>query len=77
MPQFLANTTSDGSETLTVNELAEMVGTTPKSIYKRAQNGTLPFAVLRLGRSIRFSRRAVEAWLEGEQSQADSEHAND
>ena len=75
MPQFLPNTTSEGSETMTVNELADLVGTTPKSIYKRAQNGTLPFAVLRLGRSIRFSRRAVEAWLEGEQSQADAKRA--
>lgn len=75
MQRLPLTTKSERAEALTVNELAEMLGETPKSIYKRAQNGTLPFPVLRLGRSIRFSRRAVEAWLEGEQSQAVAKRA--
>ena len=75
MQRLTPSTKSGRAEALTVNELAEMLGETPKSIYKRAQNGTLPFPVLRLGRSIRFSRRAVEAWLEGEQSKSDTKRA--
>ena len=40
---------------LTVGQVAEMFGMTPKAIYHRAERGQLP-GVFRVGRSLRFRR---------------------
>ena len=40
---------------LTVRQVAEMLGMSPKAIYHRAERGQLP-GVFRVGRSLRFRR---------------------
>lgn len=40
---------------LTVPQVAEMLGMTPKAVYHRAERGQLP-GVFRVGRSLRFRR---------------------
>lgn len=40
---------------LTVPQVAELLGMTPKAIYHRAERGQLP-GVLHVGRSLRFRR---------------------
>ena len=51
-------------ETLTVNEVAELLGCGRNLVYEMAKTGRLP-GVLRLGRRIVVSRRAIEKLLEG------------
>ena len=48
-----------------VEELADLVGVSPKSIYAAIKAGEIP-GVLRIGRSLRLSRHKVEQWLAGE-----------
>lgn len=50
-------------ELVTANELAGLLGVSPARIYELAREGVLP--VVRLGRTIRFSRRAVEMFIQG------------
>jgi excisionase family DNA binding protein len=40
---------------LTVNQVAVLLGMTPKAVYHRAERGQLP-GVFRVGRSLRFRR---------------------
>jgi excisionase family DNA binding protein len=46
---------------LTAEHAATMLGISSKSIYRLAQQGRLPYA--RVGRSLRFPRKALDAWL--------------
>jgi len=48
--------------TLTVDELAAMLGVERKSLYSCVKRGKIPH--IRIGRSIRFSRKRIERWLE-------------
>jgi len=50
---------------LTVDEVAEMLRVGRWMVYDYVRRGILPAGVaIHLGRSIRFSRKALEAWLE-------------
>lgn len=49
---------------LTVNELAEYMGTTPKSIYTLKCKGKIPKAcVIKRGKSLRFDIIEVDKWI--------------
>lgn len=48
-------------ELLTADELAAKLKTTRGAIYQRVEANTIPF--IRIGRSLRFSPSAIEAWL--------------
>ncbi|MDA1271892.1 MAG: helix-turn-helix domain-containing protein [Chloroflexi bacterium] len=49
--------------TLTIPEVAELLGICRASAYQIAKEGTLP-GVIRLGRRIVVSRKAIEEFLE-------------
>jgi len=51
-------------ETLSVAQLATLLGLSDKHVYRLAKNNRLPFPVKRIGGRVLFSRRAVMAWLE-------------
>jgi excisionase family DNA binding protein len=61
---------SDDRFTLSVAEVAEIFRVSEASIYVQVHNSTFPVRALRLGRTIRFSRKAVERFLEGEEVSA-------
>lgn len=42
-------------------EIARLLAVKPNWVYDRVRDGSLPF--LRIGRSIRFTRAMIEAWL--------------
>ena len=49
---------------LTVNELAEYMGTTPKSIYTLKCKGKIPKAcIIKRGKSLRFDIIEVDKWI--------------
>ena len=49
---------------LTVKELAVYIGTTVGSIYTLTHMGKIPReCVVKLGRSLRFEREAIDAWI--------------
>jgi excisionase family DNA binding protein len=48
---------------LTAKEVASELGLTPFRVYELARLGLLPS--IRLGRSVRFPREALENWLAG------------
>lgn len=50
-------------EVLQVNEVAELLGVHPRTVYDKANAGEIPHR--RLGRRLLFSRRAILAWVEG------------
>ncbi len=56
-------------EVMKVSEVAELLRVDRKTIYSMVQRGRLPGA-RRLGRSLRFSRSALLAWL----ADAESSH---
>lgn len=51
------------TEYLNVRSLARMLDVAEQSVYKWAKDGTIPS--VKVGRSLRFSRQAIEKWLEG------------
>lgn len=49
---------------LTVNELAEYMGTTPKSIYTQKCKGKIPSdCIVKHGKSLRFDIVAIDKWI--------------
>lgn len=48
---------------LTVGEVAEMLRVTKETVYRWTQRRKIP--CIRLGRQIRFDRRALDQWLRG------------
>jgi len=60
------NPTYPEPDVLTVQELAERLGMGLTTAYQMARANTLPVPALRIGREYRFSRRALERWLDGE-----------
>lgn len=50
-------------EILRVEEVAELLGVHPRTVYDYANAGEIPHR--RLGRRLLFSRRAILAWVEG------------
>ena len=58
---------------LTVNELAEYMGTTPKSIYTLKCKGKIPKAcVIKRGKSLRFDIIEVDKWIIGLNGEANA-----
>ena len=53
---------SNDPEFFTVNELAEMLKVTPKTIYRMTERGSL--TCHKIGKSKRYSRADVDAFLE-------------
>lgn len=53
--------------TLTVNEVAEMLGVSTATIYTMARKNEIPFFKAR-GRVL-FNREVIEAWTKGEVQQ--------
>jgi len=51
---------------LTLDDLIAITGWGKTKTYEDAKAGALPFPVLRNGRRYYFSRRAYEAWRDGE-----------
>lgn len=54
---------SDEPDILTVAEVAKLLRMHEKTVYDRAGSGVIPCK--RIGRSLRFSRRLIMAWMEG------------
>ena len=52
------------AEVMSARELAELLGLTEGTVYKKVRRGEIPAA--RIGRSIRFPRRLIEGWLQTE-----------
>ena len=52
---------AEKKELLTIKEVAEMLGMKPTTIYVWAQSGKLP--AIKMGRTWRFRRSSIEAWL--------------
>ena len=50
--------------TMTADEVAEWLGLSVETIYRKARSGELP--ALRIGRRWRFLRGALEQWARGE-----------
>ncbi len=59
------------SGTLTLAELAAELRIGMTKAHEMARAGTLPIPTLKVGREYRFSRRALERWLDSEASQHD------
>ena len=57
--------TNDGTLLLTVKETAALLSISKNSVYALISDGTLPS--VRLGRSVRVPRFALEGWI-GEQA---------
>ena len=51
----------ENDELLTVAEVARWLRITPRTVYRFVRNAQLPH--VRVGRGLRFTRAAVEAWL--------------
>jgi excisionase family DNA binding protein len=64
-------TANPSRETLTLAQLAETLDISMTTAYEMARAGTLPIPTLRLGRQFRFSRRALERWLDSDAGQHD------
>ncbi len=47
---------------LTVHDLAKLTGWELQVVYRKGAEGTLPGRV-KMGRSVRFQRSVIEAWL--------------
>lgn len=58
----MANPTIESSVLLTVADLAVMLNTSTRSIYRLKSEGRLP-AALRLGQQPRWTRTAIEDWI--------------
>ena len=54
---------------LTVQDLAVLLATSSSSVYSRVARGQIPGA-FRIGRSLRFDRRAIAQWLSANKASA-------
>ena len=59
-----ARKVDDAEAVLTVDELAELLRVNRKTVYEAYRRGEIPGG-RRIGRSIRFARSIVVAWLRG------------
>ena len=59
------NASSTNTLTLTIPEVAELLGISRGLAYELAKRDELPVPVIKLGRRMVLSRRAVEALLSG------------
>ena len=56
------NNSKPNSRTYTVDEIADMLGISRSSAYKLVKQDD--FSVVRIGNSIRVSKRSFDAWLD-------------
>lgn len=56
------NNTKPNSRTYTVDEIADMLGISRSSAYKLVKQDD--FSVVRIGNSIRVSKKSFDAWLD-------------
>ncbi len=47
-----------------VDTVAEMLAISPRSVYRMSDAGRMP-RPLRLGRAVRWDRRAITEWIDG------------
>jgi len=52
----------EGSKLMTVQDVAEQLQCSPRTIYRLADTGRMPPPV-RLGSLVRWSRHAIDAWV--------------
>jgi prophage regulatory protein len=52
----------DARPLLTVDDLARLLGISPKAVYHRRHRQALPPAIV-LGRSLRWKTQAIESWI--------------
>jgi excisionase family DNA binding protein len=57
---------------LTINDLARLLGLSPKAIYNRRHRGELPRAIV-LGHSLRWRPEDVEQWI-AQQTEPEPDH---
>ncbi len=57
---------------VTVRDVAEMLSTTPRTVYRMIDSGELPGA--KFGRSIRVPLDRLERWLEQKEQEATKEN---
>ncbi len=71
----MAHSTVQTPVLLTVSDLAEMLNTSPRSVYRLKSEGKLP-SPLRLGQQPRWRRVEIEGWIAaGMPSRSDWEKA--
>ncbi len=61
LPMVSAMLAQEEREILTAEEAATFLRLNPKSVYEAVKRGEIP-GVRRIGRSLRFSRRALVEW---------------
>ncbi len=66
---------SDTRETLTIAEMAELLGISRTVCYELAARDELPVPVLRVGRQYRFSRRALDELLHSHHNLSPAQNA--
>jgi PTS system nitrogen regulatory IIA component len=58
----------DDNEIMTVEEVAKYLKLKPQTVYKWAQEGTIPAA--KLGKEWRFRRRILDEWIDQQINQS-------
>ena len=66
MPVQPKSASHPDNRTLTLDQTAIWIGTSPRHMRDLARDGKLPFPVLRIGKRLMVSREAVERFLNGE-----------
>ena len=63
------------SELMTVDELAEYLGVTRDTVYRKVKTGEIPS--IRIGRLLRFPKKTIEDWLWQKTTQAPGKKSRD
>ena len=59
--------------TVTIAELATLLGISKATIYSRIYNGTMDLPYIKMGKMVRFLVSDVRLWLEGKRKESISE----
>jgi excisionase family DNA binding protein len=65
-PSLTAPDPPTAPATYTVPDIAQLIQSSERHIWRLADQGKIPGRVKGLGRLVRFSRSAVDAWLAGQ-----------
>ena len=58
---------------MNVRELSEYLGTSKGSLYEKIFKGKIPDAcIVKMGRSVRFDRKAIDGWIDSQKLSARS-----
>lgn len=69
----MSSTAPNPYRTYTIREIAKLTGISQQRLYERIRRGEGP-RVVRMGRTIRVSKVALDEWLAGEREQQDDNH---